>query len=108
MLASEYPPRFEFSGVVMNVFQRPSGTGKDGKPYGGEWVAQVMSCDHLKNGESKLIPTDLYIDSEDVPKFRSLLNKAGKWPVTVYVNGVKQMVIQLISGKVGGNVAQGK
>lgn len=108
MEASQYPPRFEFSGVVLNVFQRPLGTGKDGKSYGGEWVAQVMSCDHLKNGESKLVPTDLYIDQEDVPKFKLLMGKPGKWPVTVYVNAVKQLVIQLVSGKAVGNVAQGK
>lgn len=108
MDVSQYPPRFKVSGVVLNVFQKPSGTDRDGKGYGGEFVAQIMSCDHLKNGESKLVPTDLVIGSEDVPKFRAMLNKVGEWPCTVWVNSVKQMVIALAAGKAGVNVGQGK
>jgi hypothetical protein len=99
MEVSQYPPRFKISGVVLNVFQRPSGTGKDGKAYGGEFVAQVMSCDHLKNGESRLVPTDLVIGEDDVSKFKASVGKVGEWPCTVWVNSVKQMVIALASGK---------
>ena len=104
MEMSQYPSRFELSGVVLNVFQRPEGKGKDGTSYGGEYVVQVMSADRLRNGDDRLVPTDLTIGKEAVDKveadkYRPLIGKSAKFPCTVYVGKERQLVVALARGK---------
>ncbi len=104
---SQFPPRFEIAGVVLNVFQRPSGKDKEGREYGGEWVVQLMSADNLRNGETKAVPSDLIVGRErsDADKFRSMMGKTVKLPATVYVGRNGQLGIQLANAK---GVAGGK
>ncbi len=104
MNAQEYPARFEISGVLLNVFQRPEGKSKDGQAYGGEWVLQLMSADHLRNGESKLVPTDLMLGKEpadkvEAEKYRVKIGTAVKFPATVYVGRGGQLVASLARSK---------
>jgi hypothetical protein len=100
---AQFPPRFTLAGVLLNLFQRPSGTSKDGRDYGGDWVLQLMSADHLKNGESKLVPTDVSLgeDPRDAEKFRGRLGQRISLPVSVYpFNG--NLGIRLASDAAGG------
>ena len=105
---SQYPSRFELSGVVLNVFQRPEGKGKDGASYGGEYVIQLMSADRLRNGDDRLVSTDLTIgrepsDKAEADKYKPLIGKAAKFPCTVYVGKERQLVVALARGKAVGN-----
>lgn len=98
---SQFPPRFEIAGVVLNVFQRPSGKDKEGREYGGEWVVQLMSADHLRNGETKAVPSDLVVGKErvDADRFRTQMGKVVKLPATVYVGRNGQLAISLANAK---------
>ncbi len=85
MSMSMFPPRFKLSIFVLNVFQRPQGKGRDGNEYGGDYCLQGLSCDHLKNGESKAIQTEIGgLDAAEAAKFRGLVGKQTELPVTVY------------------------
>lgn len=84
--AIKYPPRFTLSGVLLNVFQAPAGE-KDGKRWGGDYRVQLMSADHLRNGETKLVPTDVSIgsDANDFKGFKGKVGQMVSLPVTVFV-----------------------
>ena len=101
MEVQQFPPRFEVSGVLVNVYQRPEGKTKDGEVFGGEWCTQLMSADHLRNGESKLVSTDLIVGKEkaDAEKHRPFLGKVVRLPATVYVNRQNQLVVSLANSK---------
>ena len=79
------PPRFVLGGQVLNVYQKPSGVSRDGQAYGGSFVAQLLSADHLRNGETKLEPTELDLGSEvrDADTWRALVGQRVSVPVTV-------------------------
>ena len=101
MEVQQFPPRFEVSGVIMNVYQRPEGKSKEGEVFGGEWCIQLVSADHLRNGESKLVPTDLLLGKEkaDADKYRAQMGKVVRLPATVYVNRQNQLVVSLANSK---------
>ncbi len=108
---NQFPARFEVSGVVMNVYQKPEGKSKDGVMYGGEWFIQLMSADHLRNGESKLVPTDLLLgkdpqDKAEAEKYRGQVGKTARLPATVYVGRQNQLVVGLARLKGTANVAK--
>jgi hypothetical protein len=87
---SDFPARFTLSGAVLNVFQSPAGVSRDGRDYGGDYRVQLMSCDHLKNDEPKLTPTDVSIGTDETlaKRYRELLGKIVRLPVSVYaING---------------------
>ncbi len=95
---SKVPARFQVSGELINIFRKPEGKSADGKDtYGGEYVLQLMSCDHLRNGESKLVPTDLVVSKEraDAEKFRPSVGKVVTLPCTVYVGRQGSLVVAL-------------
>lgn len=66
------------------MFERPKGTSREGRDYGGDWVVQLLSAEHLRNGETKVIPTDVSVgpDRRDADGFKpgSLVTL----PVSVY------------------------
>jgi hypothetical protein len=100
---SQYPARFKVSGVLVNVFRKPEGKDKEGRVFGGEWCLQLMSADHLRNGESKLVPTDLLVDSQaEADKFRGMLGKPVVLPCTVYVGRSNQLVVAYARGTADG------
>ena len=85
---ADYPARFILAGVVLNVFLAPAGKSKEGTAYGGDWRVQLMSADHLRNGETKLSPTDFSVGAEkaEADKYKALIGKTVKVPVSVYVS----------------------
>lgn len=93
----DYPPRFTLAGRVLNVFQRPAGVSREGQAYGGDWIVQLLSADHLRNGETKLIPTDVSFGSEEAEARRHKVGSDVRLPVTVYArNG--NVVVSLARG----------
>lgn len=54
------------SGVVMNVFETPAGTGKDGKPYPARRNVQLTVESILRNGEKRLSLETLPLP-DDIP-----------------------------------------
>ena len=107
---AQFPPRFEISGVVLNVFETPTGTDRAGKAYGGDWTVQLMSVDHLRNGESKCVPTDLRVgtDKAEAEKYKSLLGKVVKVPCSVNVNFESKKVYIELAKSVGKAVANAR
>lgn len=43
----------QLEGQIINVFEAPKGTNKDGQEYGGQSKVQLLGQVWLKNGESK-------------------------------------------------------
>lgn len=72
-------------GQVVNVFETPKGTTKEGKEYGGGHKVQLMSETYLKNGEKRAELVDLTVD--DPRPFRELLGKRVTMPVGVMSRG---------------------
>lgn len=81
------PARFVLTGVVMNVFEAPAGTSKDGRAYGGDYRLQLLSADHLRNGETKLNPTEVNLGKErdEADAYRKRVGQVVELAVSVYV-----------------------
>lgn len=45
---------FVLQGKLLNVFETPKGTSKDGEKYGGDDKIQVLHEVQLKNGEKRM------------------------------------------------------
>ena len=84
----DYPARCTLAGVRLNVFQSPAGKGKDGSAYGGDYRLQLMSADHLRNGETKLTPTEVSVgeDAKIAESYKGQMGKVVHLPVSVYVS----------------------
>ena len=82
---SKLPARFVLAGIVINVFQSPRGE-KDGKSWGGDFRLQLLSADHLRNGESKVVPTEVSLgsDEKDAVPYRAKVGQLVQLPVSVY------------------------
>lgn len=72
-------------GQVVNVFETPKGTDKEGREYGGAHKVQLMSETYLKNGERRAELVDLTVD--DPRAFREFLGKRVTMPVGVMAKG---------------------
>jgi len=72
-------------GQIVNVFETPQGTTKEGKQYGGGYKVQLMSETYLKNGERRAELVDLNVENP-VP-FRELQGKRVTMPVGVLSSG---------------------
>lgn len=88
MLPNEYPARFILSGVLLNVFKAPEGKSKEGVSYGGDYRLQLMSADHLRNGETKLTPSEVSVgdDGKTAESYRGQLGQIVQLPVSVFVS----------------------
>jgi hypothetical protein len=82
------PARFVVAGLVTNVFQSPAGE-KDGRKYGGDFRLQLLSADHLRNGESKVVPSEVSLgtDEKDAATYRAKVGQLVHLPVSVYPAG---------------------
>lgn len=84
------PPRFVLSGTVINVFHAPEGKSKEGKSYGGDFRLQVLSADYLRNGETKMVPTEVSLgtDEKAASGFRARVGQIVQLPVSVYAGAM--------------------
>ena len=64
MNPNQFPARFKLSGSVLNVFQAPAGKTREGTEYGGDYRVQLLSTDTLKNGEQKVVQTEVSIGTD--------------------------------------------
>lgn len=51
------------TGQVINVFQVPEGTNKEGEKYGGQDRVQIMAENVLRNGETRVDLIDLTVEN---------------------------------------------
>lgn len=59
---------FVLKGQLLNVFETPKGTSKDGEKYGGDDKIQVLHEVHLKNGEKRMDLETLSVPDASVYK----------------------------------------
>ena len=97
---AKLPPRFKLSGMVLNVFEAPAGKTKDGRDYGGDFRLQLLSADHLRNGETKMVPTEVSVgtDGKTAESYRARVGAVVELPVTVYV-GAMGLAVQLAADR---------
>lgn len=70
------------NGQIINVFDTPDGTRKDGTAYGGQHRIQVMAENMLQNGEKRIELVNLTVES--ISKFKSLVGQMVRIPVGVF------------------------
>jgi hypothetical protein len=83
---SHLPARFILAGLLLNVYQSPKGKDREGREYGGDYKLQLTSADYLRNGESKMVQSEVSV-GEDVKVadlYKAKVGKVIKLPVTVY------------------------
>ncbi len=82
------PNRFDLTGQVLNIFQAPSWE-KDGKSGGGDYRMQLLSIDRLRNGEVKVIPTEVSLGDESSLKadYEARIGQVVRVPVSVFAIG---------------------
>ena len=87
-MAQQFPARFKLSGQVLNVFERPKGKTRDGVEYGGDTVVQLLSTDTLRNGEQRVIQSEVSCgeDRGVAQQWRDLVGKIVSVPCSVYVS----------------------
>jgi hypothetical protein len=72
------------TATVLNVFQAPEGTNRQGEKYGGESKVQLLGSMELRNGEKR---QDLFTLSTKHPHlFASHLGKVVRVPVGVFAS----------------------
>lgn len=71
------------NGQIINVFETPAGTNKEGKPYGGHNRIQVMAENELQNGQKRVELVDLTVDT--ISNFKPLVGQMVRIPVGVFV-----------------------
>lgn len=72
------------NGEIINVFETPAGTAKDGHSYGGQHRIQIMAENELQNGQKRVELVNLTVDS--ISAFKSLIGQMVRIPVGVYVS----------------------
>ena len=70
------------NGTIINIFESPRGTNKEGKEYGGEHRVQVLAETVLRNGEKRADLVNLTVD--DVRPYADLRGKDVRVPVGVF------------------------
>lgn len=75
-------PMFNLTGQVINVYQSPTGTTKEGKEYGGQDKVQILGAIPLDNGEYRNDLISLTTDQGDA--FQKLTGKPVTLPVAFY------------------------
>ncbi len=71
------------NGQIINVFETPVGTNKDGKSYGGQHRIQIMAENELQNGQKRVELVNLTVDS--ITHFKTLVGQMVRIPVGVFV-----------------------
>ncbi|HFB7480656.1 hypothetical protein [Kingella kingae] len=74
---------FVLEGTLINIFETPKGTTKDGEKYGGDDRIQVMHEISLSNGAKRVDLVDLKVP--DVVPYRDKLNAVIRVPVAISV-----------------------
>lgn len=74
---------FVLEGTLINIFETPKGTTKDGEKYGGDDRIQVMHEISLSNGAKRVDLVDLKVP--DVVPYRDKLNTVIRVPVAISV-----------------------
>ena len=74
---------FVLVGKLINIFETPKGTTKDGEKYGGDDRIQVMHEISLSNGAKRVDLVDLKVP--DVVPYRDKLNALIRVPVAIGV-----------------------
>lgn len=74
---------FLLQGTLINIFETPKGTTKDGEAYGGDSKIQVLHENTLKNGEKRMDLVELAVG--DTQPYQDRLNKPVSVPVAVSV-----------------------
>ena len=71
------------NGQIINVFETPTGTNKDGKSYGGQHRIQIMAENELQNGQKRVELVNLTVDT--ISAFKPLVGQMVRIPVGVFV-----------------------
>ena len=71
------------NGQIINVFETPTGTNRDGKSYGGQHRIQIMAENELQNGQKRIELVNLTVDT--ISAFKSLVGQMVRIPVGVFV-----------------------
>jgi hypothetical protein len=71
------------NGQIINVFETPTGKGRDGNTYGGQHRIQIMAENELQNGQKRVELVNLTVDS--ISQFKSLVGQMVRIPVGVFV-----------------------
>lgn len=71
------------NGQIINVFETPKGTNKEGTTYGGQPRIQIMAENELQNGQKRIELVNLTVDS--ISHFKPLVGQMVRIPVGVFV-----------------------
>lgn len=71
------------NGQIINVFETPAGTNREGKAYGGQHRIQIMAENELQNGQKRVELVNLTVDT--ISTFKSLQGQMVRIPVGVFV-----------------------
>lgn len=71
------------NGKIINVFETPTGTNKEGKAYGGLNRIQIMAENELQNGQKRVDLVNLTVDT--ISDFKPLIGQMVRIPVGVFV-----------------------
>ena len=72
------------TATVVNVFNAPEGTNRNGEKYGGESKVQLLGSMELRNGENR---QDLFTLNTKQPQlFQSHMGKVVRVPVGVFAS----------------------
>lgn len=83
----------KLEGQVVNVFETPKGTNREGADYGGVHKVQMLCRESLRNGEMRLELVTLRTD--DLDPFRKLQGRSVSVPVGAFArNGQLQFYLQ--------------
>lgn len=72
-------------GQVINVFQAPRGTNKEGEEYGGQERVQIMAQSDLKNGETRMELVNLTVTNPEA--YVALQGRLVSVPVGAFASG---------------------
>jgi len=85
------------TGKVIGVPERPKGTTKDGKEYGGYHQVEILTRETLKNGDES---SQLHhLMTSEPESFKSLIGHSASFPVTAWAKAKNDIVYQLVEGE---------
>lgn len=71
------------NGEIINVFETPTGTNKEGQQYGGQSKIQIKAENELQNGQKRVELIDLTVES--IEPFKSLVGQMVRIPVGIFM-----------------------